>query len=285
MRIGQRQQGKHLLKTSPYPHFASACAVGMCMLKGIYGGVFLFCLVPYHAVAADAATLPSSLKLTRADFKLEKASLKAISVADWVLNSGDNQSMPFVIIDKADAKIFVFNVDGRLRGASRALLGMAVGDDTVPGIGERAISKIRPEERTTPAGRFVAALGRDLHGDEILWVDYDAAIAIHRVVTSHLKEHRLQRLATATSFDKRISYGCINVPAIFYDSVVHPIFTGTDGVVYVLPEIKSIGEVFASFEIDEQKRMLLKKNTRNVKPELKSDLSTYGTYMDLDEIE
>ena len=36
------------------------------------------------------------------------------------------------------------------------------------------------EERTTPAGRFVASLDRDVHGQEVLWVDYDAAISMHR---------------------------------------------------------------------------------------------------------
>ncbi|GAC1319689.1 MAG: hypothetical protein NVS3B11_08460 [Collimonas sp.] len=162
--------------------------------------------------------------------------------------------MPFVIIDKKDAKVFVFNADGRLRGAASALLGLARGDDSVPGIGHRKLSSIRPDERTTPAGRFVAALDRDLRGKEILWVDYDSAIALHPVITTNIKERRAQRLATPSPLDKRITYGCINVPALFYKNVVSPAFRGTNGIVYVLPETRSAQKVFASYDVDESAR-------------------------------
>ena len=109
---------------------------------------------------------------------------------------------------------------------------------------ENKLSDIRPEERTTAAGRFVSALGQNLREQEVLWVDYDAALALHRVLARNTKEHRLQRLAAASPFDHRITFGCINVPVNFFDSVVHPAFTGTSGIVYILPEIKSIREVF-----------------------------------------
>lgn len=185
-----------------------------------------------------------------ADFGHESASGEARSVAHWVVDSGDSRGLPFAIVDKKDARVFVFDAAGRLRGAAPALLGLAIGDDAVPGIGERALSTIRPEERTTPAGRFVAALDRNLHGKEILWVDYDGAISMHPVVTSKPAERRLQRLTSATPLDNRISYGCINVPAKFFDTVVHPAFSGSDGVVYVLPETRSAQETFASYDVD-----------------------------------
>lgn len=207
-----------------------------------------------------AAPIPMELKAAtashpnRVNFERESASADARQLADWVVDSGDNHNMPFVIVDKKEAKVFVFHADGRLRGAASALLGLAVGDDSVPGIGERKLSTIRPEERTTPAGRFVAALDRNLHGGEILWVDYDAAISLHPVVTSNAKERRAERLATPSPLDNRISYGCINVPAQFFKSVVSPAFKGTDGVVYVLPETRSAQKVFASYNVDERAR-------------------------------
>ncbi len=116
--------------------------------------------------------------------------------------------------------------------------------NSAPGIGSRKLADIRPDERTTPAGRFVASLGHDLSKQEILWVDYDTALALHRVLAANTKEHRLQRLASASPLSRRITFGCINVPANFYDKVVHPAFSGTSGVVYILPEVKSISEVF-----------------------------------------
>jgi hypothetical protein len=188
---------------------------------------------------------------SRANFERELASREARHIADWVVDSGDNLGMPFVIVDKTYARVFVFHADGQLRGATAALLGLALGDDAVPGIGNRKLSSIRPEERTTPAGRFVAALGRNVRGVEILWVDYDGAVSLHQVITTNPKERRLERLATPTPLDKRISYGCINVPAKFFKNVVRPAFAKTDGIVYVLPETRSAREVFKSYDVDE----------------------------------
>ena len=181
----------------------------------------------------------------RANFERESASAEARQVADWVVDSGDNQKQPFVIVDKAHAKVFVFDADGRLRGAASALLGLAVGDDSTPGIGKRKMSSIRPDERTTPAGRFEAALDLNNKGNETLWVDYDSAISLHPVVTSNALERRSQRLETPSPLDNRISYGCINVPADFFKDVVSPAFTGINGIAYVLPETRSLQQVFA----------------------------------------
>jgi hypothetical protein len=167
--------------------------------------------------------------------------------ANWVTSSSDSHGMPFVLVDKKNAQVLVYYPDGRLRGAAPALLGMAIGDDTVPGIGQRKLSSIAPAERTTPTGRFTASLGNDLGKKNVLWVDYDDAISLHRVVTSNRKERRLQRLATASILDNRISFGCINVPAKFFDTVVEPAFTGTSGIVYVLPEVRSIQAVFPAY--------------------------------------
>lgn len=183
----------------------------------------------------------------RANFKREHKSRDARCVADWVVDSGDNHGMPFMIVDKVDARVFVFDAEGHLRGAAPVLLGLARGDDSIPGIGERKLSDVRPEERTTPAGRFVASLGYDFYGQDVLWVDYDTSVALHRVVTTNPSERRLQRLASPRPGDKRISYGCLNVPAKFFDNVVSPAYTGTYGIVYVLPETRSISEVFSSY--------------------------------------
>jgi hypothetical protein len=182
-----------------------------------------------------------------ANFEGEDTSRNARKVADWVADSRDNRGMPFAIVDKVEAKVFVFDAHGRLRGATPALVGLSRGDYPVLGIGDRKLSEIRPEERTTPAGRFVAYLGFNAKGKDVLWVDYKNAVSLHRVVTDNPRERRLERLASPTPLDHRISYGCINVPAVFYDRVVKPAFTGTYGIVYVLPENRSIGEIFRSY--------------------------------------
>src|ERR1043166_7326206 len=210
------------------------------------------------------ATAPSSIetpavaphRIQRANFEREPASHAARYVADWVVDSGDNGSLPFVIVDKTEAKVFVFDAHGRLGGAAPALLGLARSDDAVPGIGDRQLSSIRPGEKTTQAGRFVAALGGNMRGEDVLWVDYDTALSMHRVLTTNPKERRLQRLATATPLDNRVSFGCINIPAKFYENVVRPAFTGTNGIVYILPETRSARGVFGAYDVEAQARSL-----------------------------
>ena len=215
--------------------------------QGLAGAGLLLAMLCQPCLAAPApADAAGGAK--RASFNLEPVSGNARGVADWVVDSGDNQGMPFVIVDKANARVFVFYADGRLRGAAPALLGSAIGDDSVPGIGDRKLADILPSERTTPAGRFVAALGHNLHED-ILWVDYDAAISLHRVVPGTAKEGRARRLNSPSPLDNRISYGCINVPASFFETVVSPSFKHSSGIVYVLPEVRSNRDVFHSYDV------------------------------------
>lgn len=204
-------------------------------------------LHPPPAARALAPATESALaqRATRADFSGQTASEDARRLADWVTVSGDNDGLPFVIVDKAQARIFAFDSGGLLRGTASVLLGLARGDISPPGIGDRKLSTISAAERITPAGRFVAELGRNLSGQDILWVDYDAAISLHRVIATKPSERRLERLTSASTLDNRISYGCINVPVNFYEGVVRPIFAATSGIVYILPETRSINEVFA----------------------------------------
>lgn len=167
-------------------------------------------------------------------------------MAQWATDSHDNGSLPFVIVDKVNARVFVFDAIGHLQGSSPALLGMAKGDHSPAGIGNEKVAAISPAERITPAGRFVASQGRSLHGEEILWIDYATALALHPVVPGTRLERRAQRLASPSSEDNRISFGCINVPARFYGSFIAPAFEHSSGIVYILPERSAARDMFGT---------------------------------------
>jgi len=171
----------------------------------------------------------------------------ASQVADWVLETGDNAGLPFAVVDKASAQVLVFDAQGRLKGSAPALLGSAVGDHSVPGVGDRPLAEIAPEDRTTPAGRFVARYGPATGGKRVLWVDYETSVSLHPVLSTDREERRLERLASATPQDNRITYGCINVPADFYKKVVRPTFKGS-GVVYVLPDSTPLRQALPGFK-------------------------------------
>lgn len=188
-----------------------------------------------------------------ADFGDHVASLDARFVANWVAHSQDNQHVPFVILDKRDARVFVFDAGGVLIDSSPVLLGAAAGDDSVAGIGQRPIAEVRPEERTTPAGRFISRPGRNASGEDVVWVDYDAALSMHRVRPVDPKERRLERLASHDPAERRISYGCINVPVAFFEGVIKAALGAQPAVVYVLPETKNVRHVFAgAYPVDAQ---------------------------------
>ncbi len=198
------------------------------------------------ALLAQSAVTPTHLRggANGAEFGGHEVAAQVRYVAHRVVESNDANGLPFLIVDKANARIVAFDAEGRFVQSSPVLLGLARGDDSVPRIGERPMADIRPEERTTPAGRFAAELGENDRGEDILWVDYDDAISIHRLRAVKASDNRAQRLASETPADNRISYGCINVHADFYDDVVKRLFAPRDGIVYVLPETRPIETLF-----------------------------------------
>ena len=197
------------------------------------------------AQATQLPARPAPPALVRAlDFAGEEASADAQRLAQWVVGSADNGNLNFVILDKKNAKVFVFEPGGKLIGASPVLLGYAAGDDSVVGIGKKPLEEVRPSERTTPAGRFRAEPGRNAMPEDVVWVDYEAAVSMHRVRLTHPSERREERLKSANVKDRRISYGCINMPPAFFEQVLWPNFRSQGGVVYVLPEVKTLDAVF-----------------------------------------
>jgi len=188
------------------------------------------------ALKPPIAAAPAPVVERQLDFGKVRAPKDVTRVAAWAVREADNGSSAFAIVDKRRAQVYVFNPGGRLLGTSPVLLGYASGDTTVAGIGNKSIEEIKPQERTTPAGRFVSAPGRNADGKEVVWVDYDAAVSMHRVINSNPKERRLERLATKTAADNRISWGCINVPVDFFERTLLPNLGQSRAVVYVLPE-------------------------------------------------
>ncbi|WP_431100188.1 hypothetical protein [Roseateles noduli] len=170
------------------------------------------------------------------DFHGEAASPEARAMARVAFDRADAKGLPFAVVDKKEAKLFVFSADGHLIGASAALLGLARGDTVAPGVGQMVSTGIPPDLRTTPSGRYDSQPGPNLKGETVIWVDYDAAFAIHRLRPGPAYERRAERLASLSPDDNRISLGCVVVTGDFFDRVVAPVLGHGAGVVYVLPE-------------------------------------------------
>ena len=227
--------------------------------KGVLLGAAVLALVlPPASMGARqplAKTAPHAIArvdavVRHADFAGETPTEDVRQLANWSVHTGDHQNLNFIILDKKDARVWVFDTAGRLKAQSPVLLGAAVGDDNAPDIGTKAIADVKPEEKTTAAGRFIAEMGMNTRNEDVVWVDYNAAVSMHRVLTTNKDEHRLERLATPTPADNRISYGCINLPKAFYENVVAPTVRTGGAVIYVLPETRSAQQVFGSWDVD-----------------------------------
>lgn len=205
---------------------------------------------PSQAQPGAAPSRPGALPAVRlADFRGEDPSPDARLVANWVVHTADHRKRAFVVVDKKDARVYVFAPDGRLKESAPALLGAARGDDSFPGIGEKPLELVRHEEKTTPAGRFVAEPGLNAGNEDVVWVDYDAAVSMHRIRPKVARERRLERLASLTVDDNRISFGCINLPVTFYENVLSPTVKKQGAIVYVLPEVKTVQQVFGAWDV------------------------------------
>ena len=177
-------------------------------------------------------------------FALEEADSAVHEVADWIVNSGDNKSMPFVIVDKNQGKIYVFREEGVISAAAPALIGETIGDYSAPGVGDKKLCDINPYERTTPAGRFLGRRGLNSDGTEVIWIDFDTAIAIHAIPSSNPGKRQQQRLISPSYKDKRITLGCVNVSKDFYIKIITPLFSRQNAFVYILPETIPVQEFF-----------------------------------------
>jgi hypothetical protein len=207
---------------------------------------------PASSAAANVTAPPSSPE-TRADVRGETLSADVQHVADWAVHSGDNKGMPFIIVDKVRAKAAAFDPTGKLLRSTPILLGMGVGDTFEPGVLQMDMHDTTPSQRITPAGRYVAEEDLNLAGERVLWVDYDAGIAIHKVPAKKTPQRRHERMRSSNPADHRITYGCINVPPAFYDQVVRRNFRAKGGIVYVLPDSAPVQTVFKSYDVGERR--------------------------------
>jgi hypothetical protein len=188
-----------------------------------------------QATAVPAAGAPSLLQAGN-------VSDAARQLAQRVLALRDNAGRPFAIVDKQAAMLMVYRADGQLAGVTPALLGQAVGDASVSGVGERSqAGRLRRVDQTTAAGRFASEPGRNRAGESVVWIDYANALAIHRLRPGPALARRTQGLASSNAQDRRLSAGCVVVAVAFYEAVVQPLLGAQRGVVYVMPETGPAG--------------------------------------------
>lgn len=148
-------------------------------------------------------------------------------VASWAVENGDNAGLPFVVIDKAGARLFSFDPKGVLRDSAPALLSAQASDE--------------PGGSATPAGRFVA----EPADQGLRWVNAQAAIELHTADSPRSPGRAERRLASGRTQDRRISEGSVTVPTEFFARQLAPLRHQAT-VAYVLPERRPLHDVFGA---------------------------------------
>lgn len=175
--------------------------------------------------------------------RLQSASADVLDTVHWVAASKDNAGLPFVVVDKVNARVYAFTPAAQLKATAPVLLGGGVGDVVLVSP-DAPMSAIPVQKRITPAGRYPSRLVIDNHGKTVLLIDGPNLITMHIVAKGTPAQRRAERLASATSDDNRVSFGCINVPPAFFTTVLDPTFRPGQGIVYVLPEKTTPAQLF-----------------------------------------
>ena len=175
--------------------------------------------------------------------RLQSASAEVVDTVQWVSATKDNAGLPFVVVDKVNAQVYAFTPYAQLKATAPVLLGAGVGDVAlVPQ--DAPMSAMPPNKRITPAGRYPSRLVIDNHGKTVLLVDGPNLITMHIVAKGTPAQRRAERLASVTSGDNRVSFGCVNVPPAFFTSVIDPDFRPRQGIVYILPEKTTAAQMY-----------------------------------------
>jgi len=172
----------------------------------------------HEAASAPAAQTLAALRL---ELAREQAAPEVQQVAAWAVDSLDHAGLPFIVIDKARARLFAFDPQGRLQGSAPVLPAASRKDGTAA--------------PATPAGRFVADPRLSAHSDGIVWVRADTVLSLRSVASGAAARRSPQRLASDNAQDKRSAEGSLQVAADFYRDYLSEL-RWQESVAYVLPD-------------------------------------------------
>lgn len=158
------------------------------------------------------------------------------AIRDEILKTHDAHGLPFLILEKERARLHVFDALGVLLGSSPILLGPPLEEVASGPFMARRIPATTVDAQVAPTGRFLAEQGVNLQGEDVVWIDFAAGLAMERLSGSAEAEKRRPRANGPKARGSRIACSCVNVPAGFYDRVVKPSMGLGKAVVYLLPE-------------------------------------------------
>jgi hypothetical protein len=174
---------------------------------------------------------------------LERMSALAQDVYERMAPVARRSGKGFMVADKPNGMLHVFNADGSMLSQAPALYGKSTGDILTPEMGSKSLAQLTDADRVTPAGTFT--LEADDEPDYVGGKAFvlretrmgGAVVAVHAAYLGNPSENRVARLASPAAEDNRISAGCINTT---HEQFLRDILPRADdfdgGMVFVLPD-------------------------------------------------
>lgn len=203
-----------------FPRRHPALLFGAVLVAGVAAsGVALDRLAREAPVALAPDTSSSEQRVQRALAHV-RASWEVRQLAQWVIQNQDNRHAPFLVVDKAQARLYAFDAQGELLASTDVLLGALQGD--------------MPEAAATPAGRFTA---QDRGGPlaRLVWANAETELELYGSRSHQTPGRADWRLASDRAEDKRISDGSLHVAPQFFREHLAGL-RGRASTLYVLPE-------------------------------------------------
>lgn len=209
------------------------------IIKAIANGVLAMAIVFNPNMTAthfkfDLPTVQQQVKEVRAQVPADaaaKMSDLAKNVYSKMAPVAAKTGKGFIVADKPNGMIHVFDVNGKTLVQEPALFGKDSGD-----------TMIGYPYKITPAGEYklnVAKWDEYVGGYTVDLMDKDELIVVslHAAYLAHPEERREARLATPTGADNKISGGCINTTHDTFLNKIMPNFAKIDGgMIFVLPD-------------------------------------------------
>jgi len=221
---------------------ASAC---FRLRSGWSWALLLMTLCTAQAALAVNAPLNPPAQRLRAELGGVAASADVRMVSDWIMRKNKHKGRPFIVVDKKGGMLFAFEANGHLLAGSPGLFGAMHSDVLTTAQAAKSIDDVGESDKITPAGVFRGeAYKSPSYGNAVRFARYaNSNLLIHRAFNSE----RMRLLKSPTLSDRRITYGCINVPPAFMDHVLVTHFGG-ESTVFVLPENQSARSFFSIHE-------------------------------------
>jgi hypothetical protein len=183
----------------------------------------------YFDDASARAQEPEKLaEAVQSALEHKAASPQVRGFAQWVLATHDNAGQPFIVVDKAQARVYAFGPLGQLRATAPVILGAARADDSVP--------------PATPAGRFTKDSIQQPGAGGMAWSREGVQLLVHPLPAFVAAGDELQLLGSPGLEARRTSEGTIHVAAGFWREHIDPLRSAAS-IAYVLPEAQQVEAV------------------------------------------